>query len=90
MSGAATGALEVDITGMPVSGGGVVMETSRVAFGPTALPTQYQGRVVELRGDTVVASVQSAGGTSLRLTIALQPDASRQFTGAVDVAAASR
>jgi DMSO/TMAO reductase YedYZ heme-binding membrane subunit len=86
VSGAASGTLEVDITGAPVNGGGVVMQTSRVTLGPTGQAGQYQGQLVDLRGDVLVASVQSAAGRTLRLTIAIQPDASRQFTGTLDVA----
>jgi hypothetical protein len=74
MTGGAAGVLEVDLTGTPVDGGGVLLDTSVVTLGPAAQPTQYQGTVSSLRGTQIVATVRSSGRPTLQLNIAAQPD----------------
>jgi hypothetical protein len=84
MSGGAAGVLEVDLTGRPLDGGGVLLDTSVVSLGPAAQPTLYHGVVSSLRGTQIVATVRASGHPTLHLTIDAQPDASgSRVTGAV-------
>jgi hypothetical protein len=71
LSGAATGELTVVLHGQP-SGGGVSLASSSVEFGPTGDPRKYQGHVVALDGDQLVASVRSSAGLALDVGLTLQ------------------
>jgi sulfoxide reductase heme-binding subunit YedZ len=84
LSGGATGVVDIDLTGPPVQGGGILMDTSRVTLGPAWQPGLYQGTVGTLRGDRLVAEVRSAGRPPLHLAVTVQPDpASGQLTGSL-------
>lgn len=84
MSGGATGALNIDLIGEPLQGGGVLLDSSQVTLGPTQEPSLYRGSVVGLRGTRITANVESAGRPSLQLVIAVQIDTSgTRLTGTV-------
>jgi DMSO/TMAO reductase YedYZ heme-binding membrane subunit len=76
VSGGATGVLTIDLTGQPVDGGGVVLDTSQVTFGPSQQPSLYHGTVVSLQGGRIVADLQGAGQPALELTLTVQTDRS--------------
>ncbi|MGH9120670.1 MAG: ferric reductase-like transmembrane domain-containing protein [Acidimicrobiales bacterium] len=71
VSGAMTGSLSVVLQGRS-QGVGVSLESSSVAFGPTNDPEEYQGQVVVLNGDQLVASVTSSAGPALSFGINLE------------------
>lgn len=65
-------ALRLQIVGNAVAGGGVQMTSSAVSLGPAANPTLYQGAITELDGSDIRARVAAAGGSPLRVELALQ------------------
>jgi sulfoxide reductase heme-binding subunit YedZ len=69
LAGGASGALNVHLSGRPVSGG-VTLDTSRVTLGPTQRPRLYSGRITALSGQRVEALVRGADGAR-RLDIEL-------------------
>ncbi|HWG72707.1 MAG TPA: ferric reductase-like transmembrane domain-containing protein [Acidimicrobiales bacterium] len=75
VSGAMTGTLDIVLRGQS-AGGGVSLDASSVSFGTTAAPSQYRGRVVELNGEQLVASVTARFAPALQLAISLQIDPS--------------
>jgi len=79
----------VVITGSPDSSGGVVMEEGTASFGPPGDPGQYQGRVVELRGSSMVLALSSptAGPLELRVQLSI---AGSQVTGQLTSATAGQ
>jgi methionine sulfoxide reductase heme-binding subunit len=76
LSGGATGVLTIDLTGRPVDGGGVVLDTSQVTFGPSQQPSLYHGTVVSLQGGRIVADLQGTGQPALELILDVQTDRS--------------
>ncbi len=81
LHGAATGTLEIRIEGQPVAGGGVTMTASQVALGPPGEPSLYRGRLIQLRGGQLVASVSDGQG-AVRLNVNLAIDqATQRVTG---------
>lgn len=87
VSGPMTGTLVVDLSGRPEDSG-VSMRTSSVSFGPSASPGMYQGTVVALEGNQLVAVVRSASGASVELGMNLQIDpSSGSVSGTLDVQA---
>jgi len=76
ISGGATGVLNIDLTGQPVDGGGVALDTSQVTFGPSQQPSLYQGTVVALQGGRIVADLHGAGQPNLELILTVQTDRS--------------
>jgi sulfoxide reductase heme-binding subunit YedZ len=72
MSGSATGALTLDLTGEPLQGGGVLLNSSQVTMGPSSQPSLYHGSISGLRGTRIDASVQSAGQPTLQLVVDVQ------------------
>ena len=77
MTGAATGIVEVDLFGQPLSGGGVLLDTSSVRLGPASQPSLYTGEVAALRGEVIDARVTSSGRASLGLVLNVQTEGSR-------------
>jgi hypothetical protein len=69
--GIQSGLLTIVLTGQPTDGGGVELTGSQVTLGPTTAPTEYQGRVTQLSGTTLVADLRAATGTSLTATVKL-------------------
>jgi len=80
LSGILVGPLDVVLHGQAASGGGVALATSSVTLGTTASPDEYQGRVIALNGNQIVASVTARSASPLQLTINLQIE---QSTGSV-------
>jgi hypothetical protein len=73
VSGGMSGTLLLVLRGQR-AGAGVTLSTSSARFGPAGIPNDYQGEVVVLNGDQLVASVTSGAGHSMDLGIALQID----------------
>lgn len=80
MSGGAHGTLDITIAGQPLAGGGVAMTQGSVSLGPDGNPRLYTGRIANLRGSRIDASVSNSDGSSLRLSINVSID---QATGGV-------
>jgi sulfoxide reductase heme-binding subunit YedZ len=80
LSGGAAGSLTVQIEGQALSGGGVSLNSSHVTLGPSSSPTEYSGRILQLEGNRIVASVRRGDGHELLLDITLS---STPETGAV-------
>lgn len=79
--------LKVAITG-PAIQGGVEMAASSVSLGPASAPARYTGRVVQLEG-TVMQATVSGAGQQLVLGISLTSQTSTTATGTLTVQAAS-
>jgi hypothetical protein len=76
-------ALAIWIDGHPPSDGGVELTDSRVTLGTTSNPTLYTGRITDLEGSNVAASVRGSHG-ALSLLTQLQIDpSSGSVTGTV-------
>jgi DMSO/TMAO reductase YedYZ heme-binding membrane subunit len=73
LHGGATGALEIQIKGQGVAGGGVSMTSSTVTLGPPGQPRLYQGRLRSLQGTRLLASV-STGTDQARLDVRVAID----------------
>ena len=80
MHGGTADHLEIYLRGLPLEGGGVTMEESRVRMGTTT--PLYQGAIVGLRGSELVASVRSAT-QQLRLVISLNLGGDGSVSGTV-------
>jgi hypothetical protein len=84
VSGAASGALEIDLTGQPLQGGGLLLASSRASFGAAGQPPAYRGTVTSLRGQRIVATLRGASRPSIELTVDLQiPPAGDRVSGTV-------
>ena len=77
-----SGSFRVTLVGSPADQG-VQLSSGRVALGPAASPSQYQGNVTQLRGDTIVASV-SGGGRSFTVTIQLTGREGDNLSGVIE------
>lgn len=64
------GAFDVTLDGSPVDGGGVRLTSGRVTLGPQGAQNEYTGRVTNLSGDTIVATV--SGRTNQTFTVTIQ------------------
>jgi hypothetical protein len=67
LSNGATGSVDVELTGMPLSGGGVAMSSGTVTLSDGS--TSYRGAVVGLGSSQVVADMPGPGGASWRVSI---------------------
>jgi sulfoxide reductase heme-binding subunit YedZ len=70
-NGAPAGLLGIEIVGEPLNQG-VSLRSSRVTLGSSATPSIYQGVIVQLSGNRMVARVKRSDGRQLSLEIALQ------------------
>ena len=77
--GQAEGVVDVLLEGQPLEGGGIQMSRSRVTLGPRSNPTSYRGRVRQLEGNRIVATVAGPGNRALRvgMTVAVDGRAER-------------
>jgi hypothetical protein len=80
MSGRVSGHLAIEIDGAPIPGGGVELRPSHVtltAAAPTAV--SYEGTIVRLRENRIVARIKRAAAGRLTLEVVLQinPGSSR-------------
>ena len=72
LTSGATGALVIDLIGQPLSGGGVLLASSQVGFGPVGQPSVYRGTVTALRGQRIVATLRASGRPTIALTADVQ------------------
>ena len=83
LSGGAKGKLGIQIEGVPLGSGGVSMQASRVTLGTRSEPSLYRGRLIQLRGGRLLASL-SDGKSVIQLNVNLSIDqASQRVTGTV-------
>jgi DMSO/TMAO reductase YedYZ heme-binding membrane subunit len=81
-SGTVDGRLWIRLQGSPVDDGGVSMDASGVAFGPTAAPNAYVGTITALQGTELSLSLHNADGRKIALDVQLNVDqATRHVTG---------
>jgi hypothetical protein len=64
--------MHIAIQGQALSAGGVALSASHVTLGSGATPALYEGRIVQLSGNRILATVRGAGGRGLSLDITLQ------------------
>ena len=64
--------IRVRMSGRGANGGGLVMSRSAVTVGPPGDVARYRGRVTELGGTSVRATVGDGRGSTLRLALMLQ------------------
>lgn len=74
LTGGATGRLEVTISGTPLAGGGVDMDSSTVDVGTAGHQDLYQGQLSSLDGSSFVAEVSDGSGNAMTLTGTLAID----------------
>ncbi len=89
LDGGRSGQLDIALTGPPVEGGGILLDTSVVTLGPGQQPDQYRGSVINLRGDRLATRLQSSGRPALDVTITVNPDLARQVVSGSLVAQAA-
>jgi methionine sulfoxide reductase heme-binding subunit len=78
--------LRIRIQGLPINGGGVQMNSSRVTLGPAGNPDKYSGHITALQGSDVAAGL-TGGGSALSLLARLQIDpGAGSVTGTVSAA----
>ncbi len=80
VQGRVQGKIRLVLRGDPTEGGGVSMTASGVAFAASGVPAVYEGSIVGLNGDLVVARVSAPEVGSVELRLSLRLNAS---TGAV-------
>lgn len=81
-SGAVNGRLWIRLQGSAVDDGGVSMSASGVAFGPTAAPNEYVGRITALQGTELALTLHNAQGRQVALDVRLNVDqATRRVSG---------
>lgn len=83
LSGGASGALRVVLSGRAVDGGGVEMTSSQATLGPIAQPSQYQGQIKSLQGTSMEMQLKDASGNSVDLVLDLQINGDGSATGTV-------
>ena len=69
VTGAVNGQLAVVLEGTPTGGGGVSLSQGQVTFGAASASRQFNGSVVQLSGEEIVASVSDTGGNRMTLRI---------------------
>jgi ferric reductase like protein len=77
ISGGAAGSAEILLEGAPLPSGGVSVQRSRVALGPTSDPRRYRGHVVLLRGSDVEAEATDSAGATVRADFRLALEQTR-------------
>ena len=81
LHGGPKGMLGIRIEGQPLGEGGVAMQASRVTLGPPNEPSLYRGRLIQLRGSHLMASLSDGHGI-VRLNATLSIDqATQRVTG---------
>jgi len=83
LSGGASGALRVVLSGRGIDGGGVEMESSRATLGPLSSPSQYQGQITTLQGTDMQLQLRDASGHSVTVALHLQINGDGSATGTV-------
>jgi Ferric reductase like transmembrane component len=72
LSGGATGTLDVELRGRPLSDGGVTLDNGTVTLAGAGAGDRYTGDVVGLQGSQILADLSNAGGTRLQVSVNLQ------------------
>jgi len=80
-SGPVSGHLAIEIDGEPISGGGVELRTSHVTLTPAPPALPYEGMIVALRENRIMARVRRAGAGRLTLQVVLQIDQATSHVG---------
>ncbi len=74
--------IAIQITGRPLSTGGLQMGASSVSMGPDGAPDLYSGRIVGLQGNRIVARLRRSRGRAVALQVDLVTTAgSESLTG---------
>jgi DMSO/TMAO reductase YedYZ heme-binding membrane subunit len=69
MSDGANGTVDVELRGVPASGGGIQLERGTVVLSGHASADRYSGDVVGLRGNLIVADLTNPSGTSMQVSL---------------------
>jgi methionine sulfoxide reductase heme-binding subunit len=72
VTGQVRGLLRIRLGGQPLPQGGLTMTGSQVDLAAEGTPSAYQGQVVTLKGNHIVARVTDGSGSALRLTAHVQ------------------
>ena len=72
--GGIRGSLRVRLGGQPLSGGGLTLTGSQVDLSVVGVPEVFEGRVVNLEGDRLLARVVNSAGSTLDLHAGLTID----------------
>jgi len=72
LSGSASGQLDIAIEGQALSEGGVALSNSHVTLGANSSPALYRGRIIELSGNRMAATVRRSDGRALSLNITVE------------------
>jgi hypothetical protein len=81
--GEADGAVDVLLEGRALEDGGIQMSRSRVTLGPRSKPASYSGRVLQLEGNRIVASVTEPGRRPLRVAMSVVVDPQDSISGTI-------
>ena len=83
IGGQVDGVLHLTLTGPADPSGGITMNSSTVAMGPSAHPSMYQGRVTTLDGDQLQLSLRGSDGATLNATVQLSVDGNNSVSGSI-------
>ena len=87
ISGQVDGVLHLALTGPADPSGGITMNSSTVAMGPSGDPSMYQGRVTALNGDQLQISLRASSGATLNATLQLSVDGNGSVSGSIKATA---
>lgn len=69
--------VRVSLTGPPLEGGGVQVESSRLTLGTPSAPALWSGPVQQLEGTSMSAVLRNAGRHTVAVSLALRVDSAR-------------
>jgi hypothetical protein len=81
--GAADGVVNVILEGEALQDGGIEMRSSRVTLGPRSSPTSYRGRVRQLEGNRIVATVTGPANRVLRVGLNVAVGGEQTVSGTI-------
>jgi sulfoxide reductase heme-binding subunit YedZ len=87
ISGPPDGVLHLALTGPADPSGGISMNSSTAAMGPSGQPSMYQGRVTALAGDQLEVSLRDSAGATLSVTVQLSVDGNSSVSGSIQATA---
>jgi len=79
--------LHLALTGPADPSGGITMNSSTVAMGPSGDPSMYQGRVTALDGDQLQISLRASSGATLNATVQLAVGGNSSVSGSIQATA---